>query len=562
MKNIFIKGLASLMVVGTLASCSSDYLDVKPQTAVTSATVQTTQEGAQAAVYGLCRAMYYPMAGYQLYQTIGVNGEPFFAMFYGDIFGQDYFSNMWCTSLAGNFTWNNNRMSSGWVPQVGWTYCYNLITQANELIAHNADIQGDRNVLDFIKAEALTIRAHAYFRLLQVYAPRWEDSNNGEVYVAPLRVNPGTSNLPLSKMNAIIDQIKADLDEAITLYEGSTTRRPYIWEPDEDVACGVYARLALLIHDYKTAQEMAAKARAPYPLMTAAEYKSGFAEVMPSYLWANPVELNGLGIGYYAHGSYYACQGPYPTDWEQGSGSINYELYRQIPKGDIRADLFFTPDKLTQPTNMKVSSFWNEKICNPATMDLAKLNTNMKAQLTKFGKSVIPNGDEAKFGQPYVTRTPGFKANPNIPFGSQYKFWGVDMYGTNSFPFMRAEEMLLIEAEAAYYNNDQAQARKVLAELVALRNPGQDVNSLSGQALLDQIKLQRRIELWGEGFNWFDLKRWCEPMVRNPWVAGDVNSNNIPASFKMRREVNDPAWRFIIPQSETQYNTAIDQSLL
>lgn len=550
------------MVAGTLVSCSSDYLDVKPVTAVTSATVQTTQEGQQAAVYGLCRAMYYPMVGYELYQTIGVNGEPFFAMFYGDIFGQDYFSNLWCSSLGTNFTWNNNRMTSGWVPQVGWTYCYNLINQANEILLNNDNVQGDRNVLDFIKAEALTIRAHAYFRLLQVYAPRWEDSNNGEVFVAPLRLTPSTADVPLSTMNKIVAQIKADLEEAIPLFENSTKRRPYIWEPDEDVARGVYARTAMLVHDFKSAQTMAALARAPYKIMTAEEYKSGFAEVMPSYIWANPVELDGKGIGYYSHGAYYACQGPYPTDWEQGCASINYELYRQIPKGDIRAELFFTPDKLTAPTSLKESSFWNDKICNPANMDLAHLNTNMKQQLSRFGRKMVPNGNEEKFGLPYVSRTPGYTSSPQIAFGSQYKFWGVDMYGTNSFPFMRAEEMLLIEAEAACYNSDDEAARKCLAELIAVRNPGQNVSSLSGADLLAQVKLQRRIELWGEGFNWFDLKRWNEPMVRNVWEAGNVKSNNIPAAYKMRREVNDPAWRFIIPQSETQYNNAIDQSVL
>ena len=215
-----------------------------------------------------------------------------------------------------------------------------------------------------------------------------------------------------------------------------------------------------------------------------------------------------------------------------------------------------------QPTTLRASSFWNANICNPASMDLAKLNSNMRLQLTTFGNSIIPNGDTEKFGRPYVSRSPGTVTNPVIAFGAQYKFWCVDMYGTNSFPFMRAEEMLLIEAEAACYNGDEATARKCLSDLVALRNPGQDVSSLSGDALLEQVKLQRRMELWGEGFNWFDLKRWNMPMVRNPWEAGNVNSNNIPAIYQLRKEANDPGWRFIIPQSETQYNNAINMSLV
>ncbi|MDE6329241.1 MAG: RagB/SusD family nutrient uptake outer membrane protein [Muribaculaceae bacterium] len=562
MKNIFVKAIASLLTAATLAGCSSDYLDVKPLTAVTSATVETTQEGAQAALYGLCRAMYYPMTGIEVFQVLGVNGEPFIQMFYGDIFGQDYFSYLWGAQMGNNFTWVNNRLITGWVPTIGWVYCYNLISQANRILVNIDNIEGDTEQLQYIKAQALTIRAHAYFRLLQIYGPRWEDSNNGEKYVCVLRTQPSTADVPLSTMNAVVAQMKSDLTTAIDIFENSTARRYYIWEPDEDVAHGVYSRLGLLIHDYAAAQSHAAAARKPYKIMTADEYKSGFAEVMGSYLWANPVEPSASGIGYYSHGSYYACQGPYPTDWELGAGQINYELYRQIPAGDIRAELFFTPDKLTGTTQLRASSFWNENICNPANMDLSKLNSNMKLQLITFGQKMIPNGDQAKFGQPYVSRTPGEVTNPVIAFGAQYKFWGVDMYGTNSFPYMRAEEMLLNEAEAAYYNNDVNTARTALQELVAARNPGQDVSSLSGQALLDEIKLQRRIELWGEGFNWFDLKRWNEPMVRNSWKANDVNSNNIPASFYLNIPASDPKWRFTIPQSESQYNTALDRSLL
>lgn len=307
---------------------------------------------------------------------------------------------------------------------------------------------------------------------------------------------------------------------------------------------------------------MAAAARAPYRLMTAAEYKSGFAERNPSYMWCNPVELDGKGIGVYCHGAYYACQGVYPCVWGYGAGQINYELYRQMPAGDIRRDLFFTPDKLQQPTSMKVTSFWNANICDPANMDLVHQNTNMKLQIQKFGDASIPGGDVNKYGKPYVSRWPGEKSDPVIAFGAQYKFWGVDMYGTDCFPFMRAEEMLLNEAEAAYYNGDETQAKKCLSDLIALRNPGQDINGLSGDALLKQIKLQRRMELWGEGFNWYDLKRWNEPMIRNIWVAGDTNSNNIPASYKLEKQPDDPAWRYIVPITEAQYNNKVDMSLI
>ena len=42
--------MASLFAAGLLVGCSSDYLDVEPETVISAALVQTTQEGAQQAL--------------------------------------------------------------------------------------------------------------------------------------------------------------------------------------------------------------------------------------------------------------------------------------------------------------------------------------------------------------------------------------------------------------------------------------------------------------------------------------------------------------------------------
>lgn len=146
-----------------------------------------------------------------------------------------------------------------------------------------------------------------------------------------------------------------------------------------------------------------------------------------------------------------------------------------------------------------------------------------------------------------------------VPFGGQFKFWSVDFYGSSSFPFMRATEMLLIEAEAACHNGDYATAQNNLEELNENRIEGYTKSTNTGDALLEEVKLNRRIELWGEGFNWFDLKRWGEPINRVSWKENDVDSNNIPASqaINFAPDYNN-GWRWIIPRKETQYNTYID----
>lgn len=548
--------MAAVIVAAGLSACSEDYLQTYPVTSVDASTVQNTEEGAQAALYGLCRSMYCQYSDLQDYQSF--NGESWATMFYGDVFGEDYFSLLWAARSGSNYMWTTVTNYQGWVPTFGWRYYYNLINQANVILEGVDNIEGNVDNLKLIKAEALTIRSHAYVRLMQIYGPRWTDSANGSRKCIVLRKTSGNEEIPLATCNEVYDFIYKSLDEAIKLYEESSARRGYGWEPDGDVARGLYARAAMLKNDYKTAQKMAHDARQGHAIMSSAEYKGGFAEPNGEWMWYNAAEVE--GIYYWAHGSWYSCQGPYPTLWGYGAGAINYDLYKQIPAGDVRAELFFTPDKpLRRPLTR--NSFWNKSICNPADMNLNS-NSNMKISISAFGTKLIPNGDQSKWGQPYVAREQGGESTIRICFGAQYKFWCLDQYGTNSFPFMRAAEMLLTEAEAAYHNGETGVTVACLEELNDQRNPSYTCNK-SGEALLEEVRLQRRIELWGEGHSWFDFKRWSYTMDRRAWKEGDNESNNVPEGYALKKLPTDAnGWRFAVPQAETQYNHAVDRTEL
>lgn len=563
MKNKFlIGGLAAVMMAGSLASCSSDYLDLKPVTNITNATVTGSEEGLKTAHYGLCRAMYMQYSKLDGY--LWMNGEPYCAMLFGDIFSPDYYSYFWAFNTGNNnFNWKNVNMENGWIASMMWRYAYTLIADANFILGgvDNAApaSDGSRNNLDYYKAAALTIRAHAYFRLLQVYAPRWEDSNNGNYNCIVIR-RPGDGvDVPISTMAETVEMITEDLKEAIRLFDECGVRRSYNWEPDGSIARGVLARVALLVHDYDTAQKMAHDARANYPIMSMDEYKGGFAEANAEWMWNNACSID--GIFYWAFGSVYACNGPYPTLWGMGAGAINYDLYRKMDVNDGRRDLFWTPDKPLQ--RLEPESFWNEEVCNPASMDLNHLDRFMVRSIAAYGQTMVPNGDEGKWGLPYVQReSNGAEGGVNVAFGAQYKFWCVDNAGTTSFPFMRAAEMLLTEAEAAYYNQQEGRARECLNELNSKRITDYNCTK-SGQDLLEEIRLSRRIELWGEGHNWFDMKRWNLPCERRAWVAGDPTSNNIPAANALLIQPDEyTGWTWPVPRIETDYNDAIDRTQL
>ncbi|MDE6009955.1 MAG: RagB/SusD family nutrient uptake outer membrane protein [Muribaculaceae bacterium] len=557
MKNIIIKAAASVLVAGMLSGCSSDYLDVTPVTAVPTGTVLETEEGAQYALYGLCQTMYCPMGDF-FSNYLFTNGEPYIATVYGEVLGQDYFSLMWAESTGGNFMWQNNDLPDGWIPIIPWSYCYNLIGQANTILSGIDTIEGNEDHLHFMKAQALTIRAHAYTRLLQLYAPRWENSNNGEKYCIVIRTEPGVNDAPLSTMNEALKRIYDDCNDAIALYEDCGMRRSYTWEPNINVCQGILARAALLKHDWPTAQLMAHDARQNYPIMSADDYKNGFCMPNEEWMWECYGEQKALY--YAAYGSMYACNGPYPGIWGYGAGAINYELYKKFPRGDIRSDLFFTPDKLVGQS-LSRSAFWNTSYIEETTMNLNSKDNIMIAQINRYEESHYPTDKSIEWPAPYNNFMTGSNKDCKVAFGAQFKFWGVDNYGTGSFCVMRGAEMLLTEAEAAYHNGETSVAVANLKELNAKRCEGYECNQ-TGAALLEEIQLQRRFELWGEGFNFFDLKRWNLPMVRSPWEKGNTASNNIPVLYRMEKQPNDRGWRFAVPLTESRYNKLVDRNLL
>lgn len=77
----------------------------------------------------------------------------------------------------------------------------------------------------------------------------------------------------------------------------------------------------------------------------------------------------------------------------------------------------------------------------------------------------------------------------------------------------------------------------------------------TGTALLNEIKLYRAIELWGEGFDWFDMKRWGDPIVRNAYA----NGGNFLTSLAVTINPQDKnKWTWAIPLRESDYNKGLE----
>jgi hypothetical protein len=102
-------------------------------------------------------------------------------------------------------------------------------------------------------------------------------------------------------------------------------------------------------------------------------------------------------------------------------------------------------------------------------------------------------------------------ANKLAPIGKFYhpnKVIGGQRTIDADYVYMRVEEMYLLNAEACAKTGDEAGARKSLKAIMALRVPDASyIDALTGKALQDEIYLQTRIELWGEGKSYLSLKR-------------------------------------------------------
>lgn len=572
MKNRYIIGsLAVALMTPALVSCGDDFLSEEPQTSISSVTVNSSEEGANAAVTGLVRQMQRQFDDLKN-GNLNASGETFFANVYGEGLGPDNNASEITRYLASGCKPATFRyMNNGWWTVWMYNYAYSIIGSANSILSNINDETTNDNEL-WLKASALTMRAHAYTRLMQVYAPRWIDSDNGNKYCIVFRIKSGEPNdKQFSTCNEVYDQLYNDLNEAIACFERSSKKRgDQLFFVDENVARGLLARLALLKDDYQTAQKMAHDARQDYPIMSEKDYLSGFSTVNDEWMWAPAMDP--LGVYYWGFGPHYACNGHYVKSWGYSS-SMEYSLYKHFKETDVRSQLYFGPlcvkhapemaDKfgITEEDFFDPSLYSNQTYLVSITGSGSKPKGKNKAMwdfIKEYGKRFASLRPEDIKGI-YPTNSKG------IAFGVHFKFQGLpDGYTSCWPPYMRGAEMLLIEAEAACHNGDNATAVNCLKELMAKRDPNYTIPATSGTALLDEVKLQRRLELWGEGFNWFDYKRWNEVIEFKTFDKNNIeNMGSFPPTVAATYQPDFMnGWRAAIPQREFTYNKTADPSLV
>lgn len=558
--NKYIKGAAALALALGMASCASDYLDTPKHGITSNESVCATSESAHMAALGVCQGLAGTWSYDLLFQFLG-NGENAIGTLYGEWPGSDSYWNYlfdnapaWSTFYKmentmgkGNYVWDNKM----------WMYCYAMIAQCNEIIEGVDNAEGDPNQRECAKGIALTMRAHCYWRLLQAYAPRWEASNGGQSLSVVLRTSPSEPNdLPLSPMIDVLDQMYTDLEAAIVAFKASNNyARTVTYEPDLAVAYGVYARVAALKNDWAKVKEMAHNARQGKPSSTPQTLFAGFGKYEPDWMWsASFLEVDDHVFSNWSTG--HACNGYYARN-QSGSWRINRSLYEKIPATDVRRNLWFTYDKLE---DINPAEFYDEDNINVKNQDIS-FRQGRREAVAWIDEHNAPGYSGAYQMGGKVDGAENEQATPPVICdGVQLKFFCKGLKGEDGWsfpPFMRASEMYLLEAEACAMLGQDGEAQAIMNEINGKFDPSYSCTK-SGQALIDEIRNYTRIELWGEGFCWFNLKRWGLNLERKGWRAGDVNSGNLPAGIECNVGPDEAnLWRYGIPLAETNYNTAV-----
>lgn len=539
-KGLFV--LSGLLGIFMFSSCSKDYLNTMPTTEVGTGTVTSTTSNAIAGLNGIAKAMTTQHAGV----GFGSSGEGRIMRLYENYPSENFYFNAYASGWADlhNMKLFSNALTGyNWY---AWYYYYQLITNANTIILGSDNIEGTEQEKNYVKAAALTFRAYSYEKLLRYYAPRWLDSNNGAERGLPLRLDDSLGDLAPSSVAEVYAQIYKDLDEAIALYANAIDRPSgQVWLPNVNVAHAVYARAALNRLDYAKAQSEAKMAEDGYPLMSNQEYRAGFYEPTSEWIFGSYGDASEQ-LWFWSYGTQFSCNGNMATKGETGSGEASIELIDRVPKTDIRHDLFITRDILPDAD-------WSggEESVIDNTFCKMKLEDRFEPEL-KAVREWIDNHSPA-----IASSLPAY-AKYDFLLGGQLKFWVKDLPGVGGLPFIRSSEMVLVEAESAFKQGDEAGA---IAALVRLnkdsgRNPDYSCN-LSGDALWEEIVLYRNVELWGEGHSWSDYKRWNRPIVRHSLKDGGNAHPAIAVTIKPSDANN---WTYVYPQREIDYNKLADDT--
>ncbi|MDD4362864.1 MAG: RagB/SusD family nutrient uptake outer membrane protein [Atribacterota bacterium] len=140
--------------------------------------------------------------------------------------------------------------------------------------------------------------------------------------------------------------------------------------------------------------------------------------------------------------------------------------------------------------------------------------------------------------------------------------------GSTPFPHLRYNEVLLNYAEIKYYQGDEATCREYINKIRSRPSVNMPPVTESGEALLERLRNERKVELYMEEHRWFDVRRWkIAPEVldvdaERMDVWKDPQTGNITYTVQVfqPRDWYEKMWWLPIPQDEIDKNPNLTQN--
>ena len=428
------------------------------------------------------------------HQTFGILAQTLIAEVMGDDMIMGAAGSGWFWYEA-SYSVKQRYTSTFWTSYFLWNSYYTWIANANYLLETTQTMPAAD--VKYIRGQAYAIRAYSYFMLAQWFARTYKGHESDPcVPIYDGFTFNGSTGKPRSTVSQVYAQIDADIAQAIDLLNGTTQQE--VHHIGYAVAQGLQARIALVKEDWETAYSAATRAinTSGKTVQNIDDFKGLNDATAGNVMWGAviPVEEVGMYASFFSHLS--ITKDAYGT---RAPKQISKWLYNKMSATDARR------------------AWWD-----PASG--------------------------------YST---GGYAQQKFEF-SNAETWEGD------YIYMRIEEMYLTRAEAACRMDLTNTARNSLNTLMSKRVTGYSTTK-TGTALgtlttdetgslLEEILIQRRLELWGEDGRIYTIRRLHQGFGRS-------TEDGWNAQLTAGHAWSDPecyAWVMTIPQSEFNGNPNMD----
>lgn len=530
--NKILAAAAITLSATALCSCDKDFMDTKSTSNVDQEQMFETTAGGMMAVNGLHKLMYTP----SLSSTLAQGGFQTW-MIWMDMMGEDLVYTRSNAQFQSHAKWTLHRNTTSSHLSYHYRLFYRFVSNANMIIENIDNAEGLPEEKENIKGQALAYRAFAYFNLVQAWGYRYAPGESNDKPGVILRLESTTDNMPRATVDEVYKQINQDLDDAIEhLSKVTTFKKPNKSHIDVHVARGLKARVLLAQGKWLEAAQMAqlvidkSGARLQDDTYTTTQNRMS-DQTNTEWIWGK------LGLEEQAGSlkDFHSFMSNKNASYNKNTPRAIYNLlYNRISDTDVRKTLWFPEAQ------------------------------NPKSQ----PRPVIPTGGQIR----------NYMSNKFLLADENMKCGDV--------AWMRLPEMMLIVAEGYARAGKYSEAAQALYPLAHHRDPQYTLSTNTGEALIDEVMFQRRIELWGEGFRFTDLKRLNMPLDRGPKPFAEAydctwnSSTKMPkiidpngSNFNMYdahtmgeecryREPGHKEWQFVFPKKEIDVNTLCEQNPL